>query len=77
MPMPSPTTRGSCFGPIWRIFDHTGSRSLVHSRAGDLAVAEDDVAQLKALLNNGVATAGDLGVDLARRLLLAGLAVVE
>ncbi|HEX6756949.1 MAG TPA: cupin domain-containing protein [Propionibacteriaceae bacterium] len=57
--------------------DHTGSRSLVHSRAGDLAVAEDDVAQLKALLTNGVATAGDLGVDLARRLLLAGLAIVE
>jgi hypothetical protein len=57
--------------------DHTGSRSLVRSRAGDLAVAEDDVAQLKALLTNGVATAGDLGVDLARRLLLAGLAIVE
>ena len=53
------------------------SRSLVHSRAGDLAVAEDDVAQLKALLTNGVATAGDLGVDLARRLLLAGLAGVS
>jgi ribosomal protein L16 Arg81 hydroxylase len=57
--------------------EHTGSRILVRSRAGDLAVAEDDVGQLKALLTNGVATAGDLGVDLARRLLLAGLASVE
>ena len=57
--------------------DHTGSRILVRSRAGDLAVAEDDVGPLTALLANGVVTAGDLGVDLARRLLLAGLAIVE
>jgi bifunctional lysine-specific demethylase and histidyl-hydroxylase NO66 len=57
--------------------DHTGSRILVRSRAGDMAVAEDDVGPLKALLTNGVATAGDLGLDLARRLLLAGLAIAE
>jgi lysine-specific demethylase/histidyl-hydroxylase NO66 len=57
--------------------DHTGSRVVVRSRAGNLPVAEDDVGPLKALLTNGVATAGDLGVDLARRLLLAGLAAVE
>jgi lysine-specific demethylase/histidyl-hydroxylase NO66 len=54
-----------------------GSRFLVRSRAGDLAVAEDDVGPLKALLTNGVATAGDLGMDLARRLLLGGLAIAE
>ena len=57
--------------------DHTGSRILVRSRAGELAVAEDDVGPLKALLTNGKATAGDLGLDLARRLLLAGLAIAE
>jgi bifunctional lysine-specific demethylase and histidyl-hydroxylase NO66 len=57
--------------------DHTGSRNVVRSRAGDLAVAEDDVGPLKALLTNGVAAAGDLGVELARRLLVAGLAIVE
>ncbi|HEX3200248.1 MAG TPA: cupin domain-containing protein [Propionibacteriaceae bacterium] len=57
--------------------DHSGSQILVRSRAGDLPVAEDDVGRLKALLTDGVATAGDLGVDLARRLLLAGLAIVE
>jgi lysine-specific demethylase/histidyl-hydroxylase NO66 len=57
--------------------DHSGSRILVRSRAGELLVAEDDVGPLKALLANGVATAGDLGLDLARRLLLAGLAIVE
>jgi bifunctional lysine-specific demethylase and histidyl-hydroxylase NO66 len=57
--------------------DHTGSHILVRSRAGDLAVAENDVGPLKALLANGMATAGDLGLDLARRLLLAGLAIAE
>jgi bifunctional lysine-specific demethylase and histidyl-hydroxylase NO66 len=57
--------------------DHTGSPTMVRSRAGDLAVAEDDVGPLMALLTNGVADAGDLGLDLARRLLLAGLATAE
>ena len=49
----------------------------MRSRAGDMAVTEDDVGPLKALLTNGVADAGDLGLDLARRLLLAGLAIAE
>ena len=31
---------------------------------------------MKALLAQGEATAGDLGLDLARRLVLAGMAVV-
>jgi JmjC domain len=57
--------------------DHSGSRILVRSRAGELLIAESDVGPLKALFANGVATAGDLGLDLARRLLLAGLAIVE
>jgi bifunctional lysine-specific demethylase and histidyl-hydroxylase NO66 len=57
--------------------DHTESRILVRSRAGELEVAEDEVGRLNALLSNGMATAGDLGLDLARRLLLAGLAIAE
>jgi hypothetical protein len=57
--------------------DHTRSGPVVCSRAGDITVAEDDVAPLKALLDTNTATAGDLGVDLARRLLLAGLVTVE
>jgi JmjC domain len=56
--------------------DHTGTGVLVRSRAGDLAITENDVAPLKTLLVTGVATAGDLGLDLARRLLLAGLVIV-
>ena len=57
--------------------EHTRAGTVVRSRAGDIAVTESDVAPLKALLNNGAATAGDLGLDLARRLLLAGLVIVE
>jgi lysine-specific demethylase/histidyl-hydroxylase NO66 len=57
--------------------DHAGPDIVLRSRGGDLAVAESDVAPLKTLLTTGAAKAGDVGVDLARRLLLAGLAVVE
>jgi len=57
--------------------DHTRGVTVVRSRAGDIAVAESDVAPLKALLNSGTASAGDLGLDLTRRLLLAGLVTVE
>jgi bifunctional lysine-specific demethylase and histidyl-hydroxylase NO66 len=57
--------------------DHGRSGILVRSRAGDLEVTEDEVGRLKALLSNGVAAAGDVGLDLARRLLLAGLAIAE
>ena len=57
--------------------DHTGPDIVLRSRSGDLALAESDVAPLKTLLTTGGAKAGDVGVDLARRLLLAGLAVVE
>jgi len=57
--------------------DHTASGILIRSRAGDLAVADSDVVPLTTLLRTGIATAGDLGLDLARRLLLSGLAIVE
>jgi hypothetical protein len=50
---------------------------VVRSRAGDLTVSEADVAPLKTLLSTGTATAGDLGLDLTRRLLLAGLVTLE
>jgi hypothetical protein len=40
-------------------------------------LTEDDAAPVKALLAAGTAQAEDLGLDLARRLVLAGLAVVE
>ena len=56
--------------------DQTGTGSIVRSRAGDFPLAEADVAPMKALLEQGDGTAGDLGLDLVRRLVLAGVAVV-
>jgi hypothetical protein len=56
--------------------DHTRAGTVVKSRAGEIAVTKSDVAPLEVLLNNGTASAGDLGLDLARRLLLAGLVIV-
>lgn len=53
----------------------SGSSSVLRSRAGELVLGEEDVAPVKALLADGRLTAGDLGLDLARRLLLAGVAV--
>ncbi len=53
--------------------DQTGARTLLRSRAGDLAVAEEDLPAVKALLDSGCALVADLGADLARRLLLAGV----
>jgi hypothetical protein len=54
----------------------TGSRIILSSRAGDLVLSEDEVAPTKMLLAAGAASAGDLGLELARRMILAGLAVM-
>ncbi|SDU83823.1 Cupin superfamily protein [Microlunatus sagamiharensis] len=55
--------------------DQAGGRSVLRSRAGEVALDEDDVAPVKALLDEGRATAGDLGDGLARRLLLGAVVV--
>jgi hypothetical protein len=52
-----------------------GTRTVLSSRAGELALAEDEVAPAKALLTGAELTAGDLGVELARKLVQACLAV--
>lgn len=57
--------------------ENDGHRSVVRSRAGDFPLTEDDAAPVKRLLGEGHARADALGLDLARRLLLAGLALVE
>jgi bifunctional lysine-specific demethylase and histidyl-hydroxylase NO66 len=57
--------------------DQVGGRSTVRCRAGDFPLQEEDVAPMKTLLESGFARADDLGLDLARRLVLAGLATVE
>jgi len=56
--------------------DQQGQGSVIRSRAASFDVVEDDSAAVKTLLTTGRVQAGDLGLDLARRLVLAGLAVV-
>ena len=74
----------SALGPsgVLRLREHLGAtldqssgRSVLRSRAGELALDEADVAPVKALLDEGQATAADLGDGLARRLLLGAVVV--
>ncbi|GAA2738087.1 hypothetical protein GCM10009867_27900 [Pedococcus aerophilus] len=54
--------------------DHDGYAVLT-TRAGTLRLESDELTTVKAFLDEGGATAGELGTDLARRLVLAGIAV--
>ena len=55
--------------------DPTGD--VVHSRAGDFVVAADERPAVERFLAHGRAEVADLGLALARRMITAGLAVVE
>ena len=57
--------------------DHRGTRVVLRSRAGDFDLVEDEVAAVKTLLTGAAMPADDLGIDLARRMMLAGVAVRE
>jgi lysine-specific demethylase/histidyl-hydroxylase NO66 len=54
-----------------------GGRIVVRSRAGEVDLTEDEVAPVTRLLQQSAVAAGDLGLDLSRRVVLAGLAVAE
>ncbi|HEY0239198.1 MAG TPA: cupin domain-containing protein [Friedmanniella sp.] len=71
-------------GTVLRLRDHlaasldqTGGRSVLRSRAGELALDEADVAPVKALLDEGRTSVADLGDGLARRLLLGAVVVAD
>jgi ribosomal protein L16 Arg81 hydroxylase len=53
--------------------DEQAGRSVLRSRAADFPLAGDEVAAVQALLDRGTTTPGELGEDLARRLVLSGL----
>ena len=53
----------------------TADGAVVRSRVADFRVTTDELGAVSQLLSCGVATVSDLGLELARRLLLAGLAV--
>jgi len=55
--------------------DPAGSRTVLRSRAADLALSEDEAPAVKALLESGSALVAELGGPLARRLVLGGLAL--
>jgi len=57
--------------------DPEGTRSVIRSRAGDFTLTGEEAASVEHLLSAGRARVATLGLDLARRLVLAGLAVVE
>lgn len=52
-------------------------RNVVHSRAGDFVVAADELPAVQRFLVHTRAEVADLGLALARRMITAGLAVVE
>ncbi|MDE9364700.1 cupin domain-containing protein [Luteipulveratus sp. YIM 133132] len=60
---------------VARIEEAPDGSALVRSRAGDLRLAAADVPAVRRLLDHGSAGVADLGLDLARRLLLTGLAL--
>jgi hypothetical protein len=55
--------------------DRHDGYAVVSSRAGRLRLEEGQVQAVERFLADGTARAADLGTDLARRLVLAGLAV--
>lgn len=52
-----------------------GDGVVLRSRAGRLPVADDEVEAVRGLFEAGSAETADLGIDLARRLLLGGIVV--
>jgi lysine-specific demethylase/histidyl-hydroxylase NO66 len=70
----TPETTVVLRGHLAASLEHAGQRTVLRSRAGDFPLTEDDVAPAKALLAGGTAPAGDVGLELTRRLILAGVA---
>ncbi len=57
-----------------RLVDGSNSTAVLQSRAGTLTVPPEDQPAVEALLARGETPVSDLGIDLARRLLAAGIA---
>nr|WP_239579169.1 cupin domain-containing protein [Microlunatus panaciterrae] len=52
-------------------------RAMLHSRAGSLELSPAEAAVVAGMVTGGAPSAGQLGLELARRMLLDGVAVVE
>ena len=64
-------------GRLAAVIEPCGGASVLRSRAGQLDLAEAEVAPITALLAHGSSSVADLGPALARRALLAGVVVVR
>ena len=64
-------------GQLAAVIEQSGGASVLRSRAGQLELAEAEVAPITALLAHGSSSVTDLGPTLARRTLLAGVVVVR
>jgi hypothetical protein len=53
----------------------SGGRTMLRSRVGAVPVERTGLAAVEQLLATGSATAGELGLELARALLLSGVVV--
>ena len=73
----TPDTELSLRGQLAAVVEQEGEVSVLKSRAGRLELAEAEQMPAKALLEHHVATVADLGPELARRTLLAGVTVVR
>ena len=51
--------------------------ATLHSRAGDVVLTADELPAVRQLLAEGFAAAGELGLDLTRRLMSAAVLVIE
>jgi len=60
-----------------RVVVGSAGDAVLTSRLPDFAVERRDVGTIVALVGGGVLRADMVGVDLARRLLLAGLVVLD
>ena len=58
-----------------RLETQVDGSGVLRSRAGDLGLRAREVAAVEGVLEGHPTTAGELGGDLARRLLLAGVVV--
>ena len=60
-----------------RFTEHADGTVVVHSRVGDLDLTHEDATRAAGLLRGAPVAVTELGVALARRLLLAGIAVTD
>jgi hypothetical protein len=55
----------------------TDRQATLRTRAGDIDLSPDELTAVRRLLDGDACAAGEVGLDLARRLMLAAILVVD